>query len=300
MSDKSRAAVWASFCADALALAAHWEYDTERLARDFGRLSEPQDPPPGSYHQGRKAGDFTHYGDQSLVLLEHLAANPRFDLDDFAVRWRRLFDGYQGYVDKATRQTLENFAAGAPPQEAGSQVGELGGAARIAPLLWALGDDLYELLEAVRLQTRLTHDHPHTLAAAEFLARAGHYCLGGEEPLRALELAAEAHYDAPVGQWVELGLSLRGEDTVKAVARTGQTCAAQEGLPAVVHLIARYPHDLQVALVENVMAGGDSAARGMAAGMILGAARGMSYVPGRWIARLTRRGFIEDLLACRE
>jgi ADP-ribosylglycohydrolase len=45
--------------------------------------------------------------------------------------------------------------------------------------------------------------------------------------------------------------------------------------------------DYKQAMVENVMAGGDSSARGILAGMILGAAHGMTAIPETWVAGMT-------------
>jgi ADP-ribosylglycohydrolase len=64
----------------------------------------------------------------------------------------------------------------------------------------------------------------------------------------------------------------------------------------VVHLIARYENDLEPALIENVMAGGDSAARGMAVGMVLGAHLGRDAIPERWLSEMKTTGRIEALL----
>ena len=63
-----------------------------------------------------------------------------------------------------------------------------------------------------------------------------------------------------------------------------------------VHLIAKYEHDLKEALVQSVMAGGDSAARGMLVGMVLGAYLGPESLPKAWISELVRREHIEALL----
>jgi len=69
-------------------------------------------------------------------------------------------------------------------------------------------------------------------------------------------------------------------------------CEIGAAFPSVIHLLARYENDLKEALVENVMAGGDSAARGMAVGMILGAHLGMDAIPVDWLADLKSRPVI--------
>lgn len=63
-----------------------------------------------------------------------------------------------------------------------------------------------------------------------------------------------------------------------------------------VHLIAKYENNLEEALVQSVMAGGDSAARGMLVGMVLGAHLGQSSIPRKWLSELARRKEIDALL----
>jgi ADP-ribosylglycohydrolase len=64
----------------------------------------------------------------------------------------------------------------------------------------------------------------------------------------------------------------------------------------VVHLIAKYENDLKEALIQSVMAGGDSAARGMLVGMVLGAHLGPESLPIEWVSELADREKIEILL----
>ena len=74
MEDKARAMVLASFAGDALALGAHWIYETERIEKEFGKVENLCSPLADSYHPGKGKGDFTHYGDQSFHLLGYLAS----------------------------------------------------------------------------------------------------------------------------------------------------------------------------------------------------------------------------------
>lgn len=92
MEDKLLAMAITPFVADSLALGVHWIYDPRKILSDFGRIETLLSPDPRSYHKNRKKGEFTHYGDQMMVLLESLAKTGHFDPIDFSRRWRDLFD----------------------------------------------------------------------------------------------------------------------------------------------------------------------------------------------------------------
>ena len=70
--NRIKAAVIGAFVADALSLGVHWVYNTGVIDKKLGRVEHYYDPLT-SYHKGKKAGDFTHYGDQMLVLLESVS-----------------------------------------------------------------------------------------------------------------------------------------------------------------------------------------------------------------------------------
>ena len=132
MGENARAMVMASFLSDSLALGAHWIYDTNKIITQFGKIDGLLKPPPDSYHPNKEKGELTHYGDQTLVLLESIVAKSDFYLNDFFNRWLDLFDGYDGYFDQATRITLSNYQSGKSAEDTGSPSDDLGGAARIA------------------------------------------------------------------------------------------------------------------------------------------------------------------------
>ena len=297
MRQKAKAMVLASFVGDSLALGVHWIYDAKRIVREFGRVERFLTPKPDSYHPTKRKGQFTHYGDQAYVLLQSLADRKTFDLADFAERWRGLFAAYTGYYDGATKGTLKNFADGAGPEASASPSNDLAGAARIAPLVFCLRDDPGALVAAARAQTAMTHGDPLTIDAAELFARAALRILGGESPLSALAtVAGERFTGTPLARWVKEGVVLKGEEGVTGVGCLGQSCHTPEAFPSVIQLVARYEDDLKEALVQNVMAGGDSAARGMAVGMLLGAHLGESAIPELWLAELERTEAIRNLL----
>ena len=297
MNAQATSMVMASFAGDSLALGAHWIYDTKTILRTFGRVESLLKPLPNSYHPTKEKGAFTHYGDQSFVLLESLAAMQRFDLADFSTRWRKLFEDYTGYRDEATKTTLTAYASGKKPEDGGSPSDELAGASRIAPLVYTYCNDLSALRQAAVAQTRMTHNHSLTLDSAAFFATVAFSVLGGVGPVEAMErTAAEDFKDSPISGWVKAGIASAGRESVPVIADFGQNCHAPEAFPGVVHLIARYQNDLREALIQSVMAGGDSAARAMMVGMILGAYPGSGDLPEEWVSEMKKGKTILRLL----
>ena len=289
--------VLASFAADSLALGVHWIYDTNKIKNDFGRVDTLRKPLPGSYHPTKERGEFTHYGDQTFVLLESIAAQRGFDLSDFSKRWQDLFQTYRGYFDQATKMTLQNLAQGKAIEEAGSFSTELSGAARIAPLIFFYHKDPKTLVKAARDQTQMTHNNPLVIDSAEFFARVCCKVLDGTSPTKAMtEVAALRFKGFPLFGWVKEGVESAGKDSVSTIARFGQSCHTDDAFPGVVHLIAKYENDLKEALVQAVMAGGDTAGRGLMVGMVLGAYLGDKDLPREWVSGLKKGADILRLL----
>jgi ADP-ribosylglycohydrolase len=289
--------VMASFAADSLALGVHWIYDPELIESRFGRVESLLKPLPESFHPTKDRGEFTHYGDQMLVLLESVAEKGHFDLSDFSFRWQKLFSTYNGYIDGATRNTLANYQAGKMPEEAGSRSDEMAGAARIAPLVCICRDDPENLAKNAIAQTRMTHTDPATVESAEYFARVTRAVLNGASPIAAMKSVAEDCFDiSMVSAWLQKGMATMEKDSVTVIGGFGQSCHTGEMFPGVVHLIARYENNLKEALVQCVMAGGDSAARGALVGMLLGAHLGMDALPRQWVEGMKAREKIEKLL----
>jgi len=288
-----------ALAADALALAPHWIYDQDELARSFGRVTDLLAPPEGSYHVGKGRGAQTHYGDQTLVLMESLdACGGNFVMDDFARRWRTFWDQSKSYCDKATKQTLAHFAEERGLTTVGSDSLELGGAARIAPLLLALrNEDKPTVIGAVRAQTALTHATPQVMDAAEFIARTVFLLVQGVSIGSALPMAATHPYRMlPAEIYLRQANEVISLPTAAAILELGQSCPTAKALPAVFTILLQHGHDPETALIENVMAGGDSAARGMVLGLLLGAAHGRKAIPQRWVEPLLARPQIEAFL----
>lgn len=294
--NRAAAAIWGMFAADSLALGAHWVYDVSAIAESLGRPETLSAPITERFHKNRTAGDFTHYGDQALILLQSIAAQKRFDVDDYLTRWKELFTHYDGYIDGATRTTLGRLEFGEGPDSCGSNSTDLAGASRFAPLLAAYHSDVDALTAAARSQTKMTHNSPLVLDAAEFFARVAHAAVNGTKLEDAISKALSADYSAPISDWLKDSREATPLDVTAAIAKFGQSCGVEGAFRGTMQILLKYPDDPEEALVQNVMAGGDSAARGMLLGTLYGAAGGQTAIPDRWTDDINASADISRLL----
>ena len=298
MKRKINNAVLAAFTADALSLGVHWVYDTSQIRQKYGRLDKMVAPQLAEYHLPKQAGEFTHYGDQMMVLLESVSTMQGFDLRDFSRRWQDLFESYNGYVDHASKETLGNLKAGKSIDTAGSGSADLAGAARI-PALFAAGiDDEQNVIAAARQQTAMTHNHADVVDASEWMARTAIMIFNGLTPTKAMTESLDAMPDAALlHRSIASGMNSKSEDTQKAIGDFGQMCSIHAALPSAVHLVAKYEDNFEDAMVENIMAGGDSSARGEMVGFLIGAKQADDFFPKSWLADMAASPRINTLLA---
>ena len=297
MGDKTNAMVLASLAADALALGVHWIYNTNVIDKKFGRVATYVKPERPTYHPTKARGEFTHYGDQTMILLESVSEHSGFDLNDFSARWQNFFKQYDGYFDGATKATLENIKAGKLSVEAGSGSDDLAGAGRIAPLVKAYRDDPENLVTSAAAQTALTHNNTQVIQSAEFFSMVAYQILEGMSPTAAIDhIRKEKFSSGPFAKWIEMGVQSTDQETRQSIKDFGQMCEAPAAFPCVIHLVVKYENDLKQALVENVMAGGDSAGRGLIVGMLLGAYLGKEAISQEWLTDMKAYPQIVDLL----
>jgi ADP-ribosylglycohydrolase len=298
MKSPAQAMVVASFAADSLALGVHWIYDTEQIDRKIGRVIDLLPPSEGSYHKTKNRGEFTHYGDQSLHLLRHLDNHRgHFSLAEYARDWQSLFADYGGYRDRATKATLQNLEGGNTPDTCGSPSTDLGGAARIAPLVYCYREDPTGLLTAVQAQTAFTHRGPGAVEGAIFLARSCYAILHGVAPREAfIQALADGVADIDLDLRLRRCLDLPDGSIRQTIKEFGQTCSINAALPGAIYTVLQREDNLEEALIETAMAGGDSAARGMVVGMLLGARHGMEKIPTRWLDNLVNYQEIQAAL----
>ena len=292
LNDKQTGLLFGSFCADALSLGVHWIYDPNELEKKYGQITHYKIPGPDSYHPHKQAGDQGHVGDQALCLLNFLIKEKAWNPSNFMEDWLGIWPAYNDYVDGATKTTLANVQNQTDKTQGGSDSVEIAGPARIAPLIAFLSNSSEE--EVVRAsveQTLLTHRSKEAEESAIFLAKSGYQLIHGANLLNTLNETAP--------EWaLKKANSVLSENTVDAITKLGPACSISSALPSVLYLAIKYGNEIETAFIENAMAGGDNCARGLALGILLGAANGLSSIPRHWVENLNSRAFLHKLITC--
>ena len=290
LKNKQAGLLFGSFCADALSLGVHWIYDANELAQKHGRVTGYQAPGPDSYHPHKQAGDQGHVGDQALCLLTFLKREKRWDTVAFMDEWLGMWPTYNDYIDGATKTTLGNIQNQTDKTQGGSDSVEIAGPARIAPLVSFLAQaPENEVVQAAIEQTKLTHRSPEAEDTASFLAKASYRLIHGAR------LEDTVRETAP--EWaLKSANSVLPQNAVEAIAKLGPACSISSALPSVIYLALKHGENTEIALIENAMAGGDNCARGLALGMLLGAANGYTSIPEQWRNDLNGATALHELI----
>lgn len=270
--------VLVSLVADAYSLGAHWVYDEKQLGSadiNWNELNKPL----AIWHKGKGAGDFTHYGDQTYWLYEFLEDKDNFDENEFLKFWESKVNLYEGYIDGATRNTLQNIKDGVSPS--GSQSTDLSVVGRITPLL-KVSKTKEEFLENVEKFTKLTHNSSKAISASKFFAKVLWEALNGKN-VQDVILNLKDEFDVMIQEHITSGIASKDKDTFDTIRTFGPACDVDEGFAGIIHLLSKYDN-LKDMLICNAKAGGDSSARAMIASVILMANKPMSQVPQNWLS----------------
>ena len=286
-----------AFVGDAVSLGPHWIYDTRIIEKNFPSFEEITSPLENSYHPNKTAGDFTHYGDQMIFLLENLAEHHQFTPEVFANEWKEKMIAYDGYKDFASKKTLKNLESGGTWRYSGSSSDELGGLARFAPLILLYHTNLSELQSAIRAQTQITHNSPKLLVIGDFFAELIFQIIEGNTIEQSIQnLKANNNYKMLYSQYINPVIKHLNNATRIEIKRFGQMCSSKNAFPSIIHLLLKYEDKPEEGMIENIKAGGDNAARGIIYGLFMGLKHGIDWVPKQWLNKIKQKNRIEELI----
>ena len=275
---KIKQLILTSLISDSYSLGAHWVYDEKQLTNSDINWEELNNP-LSVWHKGKLAGDFTHYGDQTYWLYKFLEDKESFDENEYLKYWQVKIASYGGYIDGATRQTLENIKNNIIPS--GSDSSDLSIIGRITPLL-LVSKTKEEFLENVEKFVKLTHNSNKAISASRFFANLLLETLEGNDLNESLE-KLKAQSDTHIQALISRGVASKNEDTFQTIREFGPACDIEEGFSGIVHLLSKYTN-LKDMLINNAKAGGDSSARAMIAAAILMSNQSISQIPQNWLA----------------
>lgn len=276
---KVKELILSSLVADSYSLGAHWIYDEKQLESldvDWNELNDAQ----AIWHKDKKAGDFTHYGDQTFWLYQFLQSRNSFDVNEYVDYWKSRVDVYNGYIDGATRESLENIENGVSPTGSGST--DLSVVGRIASLL-LVSSSKDEFLQNVEEFVKCTHNSNEAIVASKFFAMLLVKVLSGAAIEDSI-LELKEQFDTKIQSFIFSGVASKTDDTFTAIRGFGPACDISGGFEGVIHLLCKYDN-LQEMLTANAKAGGDTSARAMIASYIFMAQKSKSLVaiPTNWL-----------------
>lgn len=305
--DRVRGALWGGLVGDAFCLGSHWIYGLYDIELLFpGGISGFEEPRSGHYHTPKKSGDFTHYGDAALLMLDSVAGCGRFDAVDFGSDFVTLMmdDDYTGYRDHAAKGMLANYRAfretypEAPfDYQQGADDDQPATVTHLAPVVVAHYHDP-DLLDTVAKATRVCQNNARAIAFARAVALILRNLLGGSSPEAAVADARQSMNspDKPtqeVNRRMKIACAARMLTPVDATMLFGQSCPLYSSFTAALHTMLICSADFAVAIKTAANAGGDNAGRATMIGAWLGAYHGIGGIPESWRTRLTAHDRIE-------
>jgi len=275
---KVKELVLTTLVADSYSLGAHWIYDENQLTNakiDWNELNKPL----AIWHKEKGAGEFTHYGDQAYWLYEFLLDKETFDEEEYLEYWTSKMKSYEGYIDGATRITLDNIKNNLVPS--GSESTDLSVVGRIVPLL-LVSKTKEEFLTNVEKFTKLTHNSIKALNATKFFGKVLWLALEGKDTESAI-LSIKDEFDTKIQGFIENGFKSKNDDSFDTIRNFGPACDVDEGFAGIIHILSKYDN-LKDMMICNAKAGGDSSARAMIASAIFMANEPISQIPQNWLA----------------
>ena len=308
-----------SLAADALAMPVHWYYDTQKLDRDYGRLTSyvaPQNPHSDSilwrsrYIPRNARGNILHdqikyWGQREIHYHQFLAAGENtinyqlgkelyltileygvYDSDKWLERYIEcMLDGgwhKDTYLEEYHRAFFDNYAKGLAPIDCGIDDLHIGGLSHIPCLLSGLTE-----IGVVDLDEQLLQVEKHVRLThrnqhvSDAAAAMTHILYSLREGLD-LRKALDSHAK-PWASSGQFDTWTHFSDRTVIGRQLTMACYLPESFTASLYLCWKYAEDFSAGIIANAYCGGDNCHRGAVVGALLGAANG---APKKWIQGL--------------
>jgi ADP-ribosylglycohydrolase len=322
--DRIKGALYGMFIADALAMPAHWYYNTGALKRDYGEITDYQAPknphpdsilwrssftPPSSkanilhdqarywgkkgihYHQFLEPGENTLNVQLAGQLLSFICARQGYEPNPWL---ERLVDFMttpgthrDTYVEEYLRHFFFNYGRGIKAEQCGREdEHHIGGLALMLPLTIYFSDQPAYARNISLEHLALTHGGAIMNRGGGLVADLLINLLNGEALTDALEQSLQS--SASTAARPSILELLDYPDEIVVGRHFSSACYMDQALPATLYLAAKYRDQPEQGLIANTMCGGDNCGRGAVLGALLGASGGIDAWPQRWRSGLKR------------
>lgn len=239
-----------------------------------------------------------------------------------------------GYINGGSRRTLQMLAQypnakGDARKQLASNANCIFGATHFLPLFLLYGNNKpneENLVEDAKSTSYISHNNPDPIAAAEFLTRTLYrmFYQNMNLPEALNDSAAKMNHNL-ISKWLkdaqnkvieatDPNSALSKEEFVDDISITtmsrlwdvgrsepikiGKASPTEGALPSALYFSLKYKDDIEAGLIANANCGGDSAARGIVIGMLLGAQNNLEEFPSthRWISGLNMMKEVENLM----
>ncbi|RAK04121.1 ADP-ribosylglycohydrolase [Halanaerobium saccharolyticum] len=286
MKNKRKDLIKVVFVADALSFGSHWVYSTDQLKEEYSGIIDEYRAPMAKFHQGKEAGDLSHYGEQAFALLKSISEHQGFYLKRFKDDWIEYLENNEMYMDHSMKDSLEKLKGS--DTLTGADNVELGGIARSLPVFIEEGISKKEFLDLVHL----THNGEIVDQTAEYIFNVIQDTLEGSDYKKALE----THKD--INQFIKDNFEKIGskDKIVENADQRGQSCSTEKGLPIVLDVLWNADNLLE-ALTLNIMSAGDTSSRSMVIAAIMSADEGLDSIPQKLLDGFNKSQAVKELLS---
>jgi len=322
--DRIVGSVMGCFVGDALGLGCHWYYDFNDLWKEHGTwVDDFVDPKTNSstsmsyihkhrYDMGVRAGYNSQTGQLMQILLESVAENGEFNVEDYTLRVDNFFKNINGtalsgrFTDRAVREAWnarkKGIAWQSPEMGSGTSTSD---AAYYAVVLAGLYRDPALLAEKTHQLSRLWYKDPAFISYHVVYALIVQAIINGikiEEMCDYLIDIGVGFIDKYISSYDDLTLMAYALELVQRpnivpleddrfISRVyGPDCHCAHLFPAAYYLAFKYAKDFEKAILFATNSSGNNMARAALTGGLTGAMTGINSIPNRFVSGLKDDG----------
>lgn len=230
-----------------------------------------------------------------LWLLQDLVEEGMFCITCFGNKWHKNMKEYTGYIDGATKHTMKQLDIHKNYFTCGSKSSDLGAVSRMFPIILKYRNSIESMKDSIKIHTILTHTNKDLIQVAYFFSQLVMGVLAGLDLEEVINSSCE-NFGDNISKWIQEAKWAQALDTKEAILKLGQSCSVNGAFASTIYILLKHKDNFKEALKANMLAGGDSSARGMIIGAILAIVHSKEVLEGSFVKQLNKDEEIESLV----